>query len=128
MEEIKQKIEEGVELLPVEKAVSEREAERRAGHFLRLMAQITDTIDSLGDEKIRASSLQTAIYPKLMAQDGSKQVTEKKANVEGHADYIEARENLEAVENKLNYLKTYFKIFEHAHVFYRQLAKGEFNG
>ena len=128
MDDIRAKIHAAVEILPTERAVSEREAERRAGQFLLIQAHITDKMDELNHEKIGTTSILAAIYPKLMAMETSKQVTEKKVNVEGHEDYLAAREAVETIEAQLNYLKTYFKIFENAHIFYRQLAKAEFNG
>lgn len=128
MKELKFRIDSCVGFLATDKAVSEREAERRAGAFLEVQAHIVNGIDTLSDDKIKAVSLQAAIYAQLMARDSTKGVTEKKINVEAAPDYISARENLEHVENDLTYLKTYFKIFENAHIFYRNLAKGEYNG
>ena len=37
--------------------------------------------------------------------------------------YIEAREQLEQIENDLSYLKTYYEVFQNAHIFYRGQAR-----
>jgi hypothetical protein len=128
MDELKFKIDSCAGLLATDKAVSQREAEKRAGAFLEILAHIVNGIDTLSDEKIKAQSLQAVVFAQTMALDTTKGVTEKKINVEANPDYITAREHLEGVENDLTYLKTYFKIFENGHLFYRQLAKAEYNG
>lgn len=128
LSKLKKIIKEAVEILPTEKAVSEREAERRAGRFLEVQAFIVDSIDTLNDDKIRAVSLEKAVYAKVLSEVKVKQVTEKKIQTEADPDYQAIRENLESVDARINYLKSYYKIFEAAHIFYRNLAKGEFNG
>lgn len=128
LSKLKKLISEAVELLPTEKAVSEREAERRAGRFLEIQAFIVDSIDTLNDNKIRATSLEKAVYAKVLSEVRVKQVTEKKIQTEADPDYQATRENLEDVDARINYLKSYYKIFDNAHIFYRQLSKAEFSG
>lgn len=125
---IRQYIDECVDLLKVDLAVSEREAEMRAGRFLNVLAHITNAIYIVSDSKIKDTSLRDAVYAEKLNQDTAKNVTEKKANAEAHPEYAHAREAFEVSENTLAYLRAYQKIFTDAHVFFRQLAKGDYNG
>jgi len=52
-------------------------------------------------------------------------MTENKMTAEASKEYTEAREDLEGIENDLSYLKSYYDIFRDAHIFYRQMSKGE---
>jgi hypothetical protein len=125
MKEIKEFIVKYSELLPVGKSVSFTEAERRAGEFLSAQASITEYRHVLNEEKIRLLTAQTATFAEEMSKGTSKTVTENKMHAEASASYIAAREELERLENDLSYLKAYYDIFQNAHVFYRQMAKGE---
>lgn len=122
--EIKSFIENYTKLLPIGTSVSFTEAERRAGEFLSAMATITDLRHSLNEDKIKLLSVQTAVYADQMGKGTAKTVTENKMTAEASQEYTEAREALEHVENDLNYLKAYYEIFNNAHVFYRNVAKG----
>jgi hypothetical protein len=126
MKEIKEILDKYAGLLPLgENMVSTIEAERRAGEFLTALSYLANWRHLLSTHKIKALSIQTATYSEQMSKADSKQVTEKKAIAEAHPVYIEAREEFEKVENDLSFLKSYQEIFMNAHVFYRQLAKGE---
>lgn len=125
---IRQYIDDCVGLLKVDNAISEREAEMRAGRFLNVLAHITNALYIVSDSKIKDVSLKDAVYAEKLNTDQSKNVTEKKANAEAHPDYAKAREAYEVSENTIAYLKAYQKIFTDAHVFFRQLAKGDYNG
>lgn len=105
--------------------VSSVEAERRAGEFLTALSYLANWRHLFTTSKIKALSLQTVAYSEQMGKADSKQVTEKKAIAEAHPEYIKAREEFEGIENDITCLKSYQEIFMNAHVFYRQLAKGE---
>lgn len=125
MKEIHRYIEKYVELLPVGKSISFTEAERRAGEFLVAMATITDWRHSFSEDKISKLSVQTAVYAQELFKGTSKTMTENKVTAEASSEFREARETYESVENDISYLKAYFEIFSSAHVFYRQMARGE---
>lgn len=112
-------------LLPVGTSVSYAEAERRAGEFLSALAILADFRHLYGNEKIKCMSVQTAVYAAELAKGTAKTMTENKVTAEASKEYTEAREDLERVENDLSYLKAYYEIFSSAHVFYRQMARGE---
>lgn len=125
MTEIKEYLKKYESLLSLAKSISGPEAERRAGEFLVAMAQITEYRHVFSEDKIRLTSLQTAVYAEQMSLGVAKTVTENKLNAEASKDYTAAREELERTENDLSYLKAYYDIFNNAHVFYRNMAKGE---
>lgn len=125
MKEIKDFIAEKAALLPVNKSISIPEAERRAGEFLVAQAQLTEWRHDLSEGKIFALSVQTATYAQELAKGTAKTMTENKVTAEASPEYTKAREDLERIENDLSYLRAYFDIFSAAHVFYRNLAKGE---
>jgi len=124
MNDIKEFISKYESLLAVGTSISYTEAERRAGEFLVGMARITDMKHLLSGDKIRLTSVQTAVYATLMAKGAAKTVTENKLNAEASEDYIKAREELESIENDISYLKAYYDILNNAHIFYRTMAKG----
>jgi hypothetical protein len=123
MQQIKEQVQEWTRLLPTGKIVSPSEAEYRAGEFLVALAHVAEWIHSLRENKIKNSSVATAVFAFEMQRCDSKQVTEKKAYAEASKDYIAARENVEFGDNDISYLKAYQEIFTNAHVFYRQLSK-----
>jgi hypothetical protein len=125
MNDIKLYIEEIAALLPLNKSISYVDAEKRAAAFLVAQAKIADYKHLLSGEKIRLLSIQTATYVDEMSKQDNKTVTEKKLNAEASEAYITAREDLEYIENDISYLKSYAEIFKDAHVFYRQMARGE---
>lgn len=125
MTDFKGTIEKYKGLLPVSSSISAPEAERRAGEFLVAMAHITEFRHFFSEDKIRCLSLQTATYAEELAKGTAKTVTENKTTAEASARYMASREDLERIENDLSYLKAFYEIFMAAHVFYRNMCKGE---
>lgn len=125
MSEMKTTIEKYAAMLPMSKSLSVTDAEKRAGDFLSICAQVTDWRHMLSQEKIKLTSVQTSVYAEQMSKGTAKTVTENKLTAEASAEYTSAREDLETIENDLSYLKAYYDIFMAAHVFYRNVAKGE---
>jgi len=123
MNDFKEMIAEYAKLLPVGTSISYTEAERRAGEFLVAQAKVTDLKHIFSKEKIAQLSLQTATYANEMSKGTSKTVTENKLNAEASEAYIAVRESLEEIENDIAYLKTYYEIFNNAHIFFRNLSK-----
>jgi hypothetical protein len=111
MQEIKDYIDKIAALLPVTTSISIPEAEKRAGGFLSAQASITNWRHLLSKEKIKLTTLQSAIYSQQLNQCTGKTVTENKLTVEASSEYSTAREALEDIENDLSYLKAYYEIF-----------------
>ncbi len=125
MEQIKKFIEEQSKDLPVGTAISFKDAEERSGEFLAALAAITDWRHIFSKEKIKLLSIQNSTYAEQLSKCTGKTVTENKITVEANKEYIKVRESLEDIENDINYLKAYYEIFMAAHIFYRQMARGE---
>lgn len=123
MNEIKDFIEKYQKLLALNGSISYTEAERRSSEFLHAQATLINWRHILSEEKIRLVSVQTAVYASQMALGGGKTVTQNKIDAEASVDYKIAREELENIENDINYLKSYYDIFLNGHIFYRQLSK-----
>lgn len=121
---MKEYIEIYTEILPVGTSISYTEAERRAGEFLTAMAKITDWKHVLTSQKIKCLTIQTAVYASEMSKGTAKTVTENKLTAEASKEYTQAREELENIENDISYLKSFYDIFNNAHIFYRTMAKG----
>ena len=124
MSDFKDFVEQYTPLLPVGTSISYVEAERRAGEFLTAMATITNFKHLLTSEKIKAMSVQTAVFANEISKGTAKTMTENKLSAEASEAYVQVREDLERVENDISYLKAYYDIFMSAHVFYRQMARG----
>jgi len=125
MNNMKEYLDQYAKLLPLNKSISLTEAERRAGEFLSAMATITDWRHTFNEEKIKFTSIQAAVYAEELSKGTAKTITENKITVEASKEYAAAREELERIENDLSYLKAYFEIFSQAHIYYRQMAKGD---
>lgn len=125
MKDIKEYLEKVSKLLPVNKSISLPEAERRAGEFLVALAYIADVKHVFAEDKIRALSVQSAIYHELLSKGTGSTVTQNKIATEASPEYIKARQDLEMIENDINYLRAYQEIFNNSHIFYRTMAKGD---
>lgn len=122
---IKEYIEKYQKLLPLANSISFTDAEQRASKFLDVMATITEWRHILSENKIELQSIQSVTYSNELNKSTGKTVTENKISVEASQEYIDAREDLEKVENDISYLKAYYDVFNNAHIFYRTMAKGD---
>lgn len=127
MKEIKEYIDKFIELLPAEKSITGYEAERRASQFLVACAHIANWRHMYRQEKIKATSMERAIYSNVLSNVASSKITESKIKVEADPSYIAARESLEGWDNDLDYLKTYYDIFLNSHIQLRAMAKEQNN-
>lgn len=125
MNSLSEFIEQYAKLLPVGTSISYTEAERRAGEFLAAQATLIDLKHTFSSEKIKLLSAQSAVYAQELFKGTAKTVTENKVAVEASEEYTKAREALEQVDNDISYLKAYLDVFNNAHIFYRNMAKGE---
>lgn len=127
MKEIKESLTKYNSLLPVGKGLTQGEAERRASEFLTAMYYLTDLKHTFADDKIRTLTTQNAAFATELAKCTGKTVTENKVTVEASTAYAAAREAFEFSENDISYLKACYEIYSNAHIFFRNLAKGENN-
>lgn len=112
-------------LLNADNVISDREAQFRAGRFLEAQFHLSRGIRELASLLLKSKSLNEMTYTQLLTTDTSKNVTEKKAQAEANPTFISVRERFDEIEADIDNLQSLLRIFENAHVFYRQLSKGE---
>lgn len=123
-QDIQKLISEHIEMLP-SKNVKIHEAEELAPKFLALSHNILTVKLSLDEQKIGFQTLIDVVEADCVNEAPGKTVTEKKMNAKAMKDYREAREALELSGARIDFLKANLKIFENAHIFYRQISKGD---
>lgn len=95
----------------------------RAAQFLVAQAILANHVKSLEEARATLSSLVEARYANAIRITDGKNITEKKTFVAENAEYVEVREQLENLDAECNWTKTHMKIFENAHVLFRQFSK-----
>lgn len=116
-----------------EAGVSVVEAEKLAGEFLYAMATIAGELQASDlnarMRKTGVKAVRAAIYLEE-ARKGDKKPTEAMlgALVDVSEMVVTEQEAFDKAENQLEALQNYFNIFREAHIFYRGIAKGNFNG
>ncbi len=123
-EDIQKLISDHIEMLPA-KNVKIHEAEELAPKFLALLHSIVTVKLSVEEQKIGYQTLIDVVYKDCMGEAAGKTITEKKISAVAMKDYRESREALELAEARIDFLKANMKIFENAHIFYRQISKGD---
>lgn len=99
------------------------QATERAAKFLVAQAVISSEIKNLEEQKAKIQTLNSTNYSLAIQGCDAKNITEKKMLADTDANYTEVRELLETIEANIGYLKTHIRIFENAHVLFRQQSK-----
>jgi len=113
-----------VEKIRSKKVISGPEAEQRAGEFLYAVGMISNARRRINDDRILIETQTKVKYAQAIGSAEGKNVTEKKINAECNPDYTDTYEILQRLEGIITYLKTQEKVFENAHIFYRNLYRG----
>lgn len=98
------------------------QAKTRAAKFLVAESILSSYLKELQKAIASYKTVSTASYAQVMKGLDSKKVTENKINAEADPAYSKTREALEMLEAEANWVKTHAKIFDNAHVMYRQFA------
>lgn len=123
MKDVQEKLEKYVEMLRVDRAMlTPSEAEHRAGELLYINAHLSNWRYLYTNEKIKAQSMEQAVYASVLSRLAVKKITESKILVEADPEYQKAREKVESLDNDLNYFRHYQEIFNNGHIFFRQLS------
>lgn len=125
MQEIKDYVSQINKLLPIGTSLSYTEYEKRAATFLDAMSKLIDQKHLLSEDKIKLLSIQSVTYAQELSKVTGKTITENKITVEANPVYINAREALEGIDNDINYIKAHLELYTNAHIFFRNLAKGD---
>lgn len=121
-EEINELVLEHVKMISISKK-SLGEAIERAAEFLVVTAILVDYKRELEIDKTKLTTLQEAKYSQSIKGAEGKTITEKKISVAEDTDYTDVREQVEEIEAGISWAKSYIKIFENAHLTYRQQSR-----
>lgn len=111
-----------IDILRPEGIITKKEADERAADFLYAVAILATERRKLVEEKISLESANKVVYANVFGKSEGK-VTDKKIIAESNEDFIAVREGLESLDNNINYLKTMEKVFENAHIYFRNLHR-----
>lgn len=95
---------------------------QRCTEFLMVQATLSDYLRLCETELARHTSIVEGLFHDATAA-ASGGITEKKLAAGSQPDVVSARENKEDLEATIKWTKTYLKIFDNAHVTYRQLSR-----
>lgn len=116
-----------------EEGVTMETAERLAAEFLGAMMKVSAELKNLDlDARMRKSgvkAVRASVYLEIV-QKNEKKPTETQIASMIDTDKLVSQEQdgLDKAEVERDDLKRYYDIFQNAHVFYRGVAKGNFNG
>lgn len=119
---IEQLVNETVDLITVTNQ-SLADARPRASRFLVVNSILASFLRELEEDLPKCETLEGAQYANAINLVAGKNITEKKAQVELVPDYTDAREQKQKLEALREWVKNHMKIFENAHVLYRQFLK-----
>lgn len=122
LDEIKKLIKEHVKLIEISPE-GIKDAGNRCTKFLTVVAILTNYKYKLDCNRAKVVTVMEALYADAMDEALGKTITEKKTNTARNKNYTTAREQLEQLDAQINWIKTYQKIFENAHLVYRQQSK-----
>lgn len=122
LNDIQKIIEDHLELITVD-AKSLAQARERSAKFLIIQSVLATFLRDFEEEKAKVKTLETATYSQAIREADGKSITEKKISAEENISYSSAREALEKMEAVRDYVRTHIKIFENAHLFFRQLCR-----
>ena len=120
--QVQEIISDHLELITID-AKSLADAKVRASKLLVVQSVLATFLRDFEEEKSKIKTLQLATYSQVVKSVEGKNVTEKKINVEADPGYASYREALEKMEGIRDYLRTHIKIFENAHLMFRQYSR-----
>lgn len=119
---IEQLIQEHVGLIAVN-AHALTEAKERAAKFLQVSAILLACLKETEIQLTKTRSVLDATYAQVMLETTGSKITEKKVLMEANPAYMKAREDHEQTEATREWIKNYTRLFDNAHILYRQYAR-----
>lgn len=95
----------------------------RAAKFLVIQAILATYLKGLEDGKAKLKTMVDATYAQSILGASGKNVTENKIIAEADPAYARVREGSEELDSEINWIKTHMKIFENAHILFRQFLR-----
>ncbi len=116
-----------------EEGVTPDAAEKLAGEFLHAQMSTSDHLKKIDlDSRMRKSgvkAVRAAVYMKACSESDKKPTENMLENILNTNDLVQTEQDeLDKAEVERDNLKRYYDIFGNAHVHYRSIAKGSFNG
>jgi hypothetical protein len=115
-------INEHLELITID-AKSLADAKVRAAKFLVVTSILATFIKNLEQDLSKANTVTEASYAYGISMIDGTKITEKKIEVANNKQYTDAREHQEYIEAFKNWVRTHIKIFDHAHLMFRQYSR-----
>jgi hypothetical protein len=115
-------INETVELIAVT-STSLADAKPRASRFLIVNSLLSTFLRELEQELPKYQTMVDAQYAQACRIVEGKNITEKKINIDVVPEYTDAREKHEQLQALREWIKNHIKIFENAHLLYRQYSR-----
>jgi len=121
---IKKVIDEHYDMIAVN-AKSIAGAQSRMGKFLMVVCVLSAYILELEIAWSKSKTLMEAQYAMAVQNGEGKTITEKKLSASLNKTYCDARETYEVLEANRAMLKAHLRVFENAHIMYRQISNTE---
>lgn len=98
-------------------------AKEISSKFLIAQSLLSAFLKDFEDDRAKIKTMCDVQYAVCSKTAEGKNVTEKKINIAADPNYTHYRESLEKVEAVRDYIKTHIKVFENAHLMYRQYGR-----
>ena len=121
-EQIQGLVDEHLEMI-LSESRSPYEAQDKARKFLVIQSLLASYFKDVEEQFIKLQTVQDAMYSQSIRCIDGKNITEKKVFVSEDPAYVKSREELETQDALKNWVKTHIKIFENAHLSFRQESK-----
>lgn len=122
LSQIEQIIKNHVELITID-AKGLAEARERASKFLTITALLANYLRDLEIEIGKHSATVEASYAQSIKISDAKNITEKKVYAVEDPVYSRNKVTMDQLEAQRNWIKTYMRIFENAHLMFRQYSR-----
>lgn len=122
LDQVREIIDQNIELITVD-ARGLAESRERAAKFLTVVAILANYLKDLEIEIGKYSATVEASFAQAMRESDGKNVTEKKAFAEENPLYSKNKVAMSQFDAQRNWIKTYMKIFENAHLMFRQYSR-----
>lgn len=99
------------------------EGRARSGKFLVACAILTSALKVVETEMAKTETAQDATEAQVISELPGTKITEKKSQAKMNPEVISTKHKHAEMEAKRNWLKNYIKIFENAHLMYRQYSR-----
>jgi len=99
------------------------ESKERSAKFLTIQAILLTYMKEVDEDLAKLGTLKDAHYARAIRDSEGKNVTEKKINVASDLEYKDIRQAYEEMEALRDWLKGHIKLFENAHILFRNISK-----